>query len=79
MKPHWNLCNVPSADDVKVAKSKVKAVGEFLASEDRALVCTHATFRFAIDELGIEAFDDRLIAVDEFSVCAGKRRPTSGL
>ena len=66
VKPHWNLCNVPGADDVKVAKSKVKAVGEFLASDDRVLVCTHATFRFAIDELGIAAFDDRLIAVDEF-------------
>ncbi|MGY2737231.1 DEAD/DEAH box helicase [Sphingomonas sp. UYP23] len=66
VKPHWNLCNVPGADDVKVAKSKVKAVGEFLASGDRVLVCTHATFRFAIDELGIAAFDDRLIAVDEF-------------
>ncbi len=66
VRPHWNLCNVPGADDVKVAKSKVKAVGEFLASDDRVLVCTHATFRFAIDELGIAAFDDRLIAVDEF-------------
>jgi hypothetical protein len=66
VKPHWNLCNVPGADDVKVAKSKVKAVGEFLASGDPVLVCTHATFRFAIEELGIEAFDGRLIAVDEF-------------
>ena len=66
VKPHWNLCNTPGADDVKVAKSKVKAVGEFLASDDKVLVCTHATFRFAIDELGVEAFDGRLIAVDEF-------------
>ncbi len=64
--PQWNLCNAPGVDDVKVAKSKVKAVGEFLASTDRALVCTHATFRFAVDELGIEAFDERLIAIDEF-------------
>ena len=30
------------------------------------LVCTHATFRFALDKLGVEAFDGRLIAVDEF-------------
>jgi superfamily II DNA or RNA helicase len=66
VRPHWNLCNAPGADDVKVAKSKVKAVGEFLASEDQVLICTHATFRFALDELGVEAFDDRLIAVDEF-------------
>ena len=66
VKPHWNLCNTPGADDVKVAKSKVKAVGEFLASDDKVLVCTHATFRFVVDELGIEAFDGRLIAVDEF-------------
>jgi hypothetical protein len=47
-------------------KSKVKAVGEFLRGGDRVLVCTHATFRFAVDELGVEAFDERLIAVDEF-------------
>ena len=64
--PQWNLCNAPGADDVKVAKSKVKAVGEFLASADRVLVCTHATFRFAVEELGIAAFDNRLIAIDEF-------------
>lgn len=64
--PQWNLCNAPGADDLKVAKSKVKAVGEFLASADKTLVCTHATFRFAVEELGLEAFDNRLIAIDEF-------------
>jgi len=66
VKPQWNLCNAPGIDTPSVAKSKVKAVGQFLASEDRILVCTHATFRFAVDELGVEAFDDCLIAVDEF-------------
>ena len=66
VQPQWNLCNAPGIDEVKVAKSKVKAVGEFLASGDKVLVCTHATFRFAVDELGVAAFDDRLIAVDEF-------------
>lgn len=66
VKPQWNLCNAPGADDVKVAPSKVKAVGEFLAGDDKVLVCTHATFRFAYQELGPAAFDDRLIAVDEF-------------
>ena len=64
--PQWNLCNAPGADDAKVAKSKVKAVGEFLASLDKTLVCTHATFRFAVEELGMAAFDNRLIAIDEF-------------
>lgn len=66
VKPQWNLCNTPGADEVRVAKSKVKAVGEFLASAERTLVCTHATFRFAVDELGIDAFDERLVAIDEF-------------
>lgn len=59
--PKWNLCNAPGGDE-----GKVGAVKTFLASEDRVLVATHATFRFAVDKFGIEAFDDCLIAVDEF-------------
>lgn len=59
--PKWNLCNAPGEDG-----GKVNSVGAFLASEDKVLVCTHATFRFAVDRFGVEAFDDRLIAVDEF-------------
>jgi len=66
VRPQWNLCNAPGEDNGKVAKSKIKAVGQFLASTDKMLVCTHATFRFAVEEYGIEAFDDRLIAIDEF-------------
>ena len=62
VEPKWNLCNAPGGDN----GGKVKAVGAFLASSDRILVCTHATFRFAVDEYGVAAFDDRLIAVDEF-------------
>ncbi|MBU2806287.1 DEAD/DEAH box helicase [Acidithiobacillus ferridurans] len=64
--PQWNLCNAPGVDEPRAAKSKVDAVRKFLASTDQTLVCTHATFRFAVEELGIEAFDNRLIAVDEF-------------
>lgn len=64
--PQWNLCNAPGIDEPRVAKSKVDAVRAFLTSSDKVLVCTHATFRFAVEELGIDTFDNRLIAIDEF-------------
>ena len=60
--PKWNLCDAPGADN----GGKVNSVEAFLQSDDKVLVCTHATFRFAVDKFGVEAFDDRLIAVDEF-------------
>jgi hypothetical protein len=66
VRPQWNLCNAPGPDEERVDPSKIKAVGQFLASYDKVLVCTHATFRFAVEQLGVEAFDNRLIAVDEF-------------
>jgi hypothetical protein len=59
--PRWNLCNAPGEDG-----SKVNAVQSFLNSTDKVLICTHATFRFAVERFGIEAFDNRLIAIDEF-------------
>lgn len=59
--PKWNLCDAPGEDG-----GKVKSVQAFLNSEDKVLVCTHATFRFAVDQFGVAAFDDCLIAVDEF-------------
>lgn len=62
VEPKWNLCNAPGGDN----GGKVKSVGAFLGSGDKILVCTHATFRFAVDQYGVERFDDRLIAVDEF-------------
>ena len=64
--PQWNLCNAPGVDEPRIAKTKVDAVSRFLASTDKVLICTHATFRFAVEELGIEAFDNRMIAIDEF-------------
>lgn len=60
--PQWNLCNAPGDDN----GGKVGSVKAFLESDDRILVCTHATFRFAVERFGISAFDDCLIAVDEF-------------
>jgi len=62
VEPKWNLCNAPGSDN----GGKVNSVEVFLASSDKVLVCTHATFRFAVEKFGVEAFDDRLIAVDEF-------------
>jgi hypothetical protein len=62
VEPKWNLCNAPGSDN----GGKVKSVAAFLEGENKVLICTHATFRFAVDQFGVEAFDDRLIAVDEF-------------
>ena len=62
VEPRWNLCDAAGSDN----GSKVDAVRSFLESGDKVLVCTHATFRFAMERFGTEAFDDRLIAVDEF-------------
>jgi len=62
VEPKWNLCNAPGND----SGGKVKSLGAFLEGDDKVLVCTHATFRFAVDAYGVDAFDDRLIAVDEF-------------
>jgi len=62
VEPKWNLCDAPGSDN----GGKVDSVKAFLDSGDKVLVCTHASFRFAVDKFGVEAFDDRLIAVDEF-------------
>ncbi|MEG3848273.1 DEAD/DEAH box helicase [Microcoleus sp. herbarium19] len=61
VEPKWNLCDAPGNDG-----GKVDAVEKFLASDAKILICTHATFRFAVDKFGIEVLDDRLIAIDEF-------------
>ena len=47
VEPKWNLCNAPGGDN----GGKVKSVGAFLESGDKVLVCTHATFRFAVDQV----------------------------
>lgn len=61
VEPKWNLCNAPGSEG-----GKVNSVGAFLDSDDQVVVCTHATFRFAVDKFGVAAFDNCLIAVDEF-------------
>jgi superfamily II DNA or RNA helicase len=62
VEPRWNLCDAPGGDN----GGKVDAVKKFLDSDAKVLVCTHATFRFAVDKFGIEVLDNCLIAIDEF-------------
>lgn len=59
--PKWNLCNSAGLED-----SKAKSVKAFLDSDDKILVCPHATFRNSVEDYGIEVFDDCMIAIDEF-------------
>tara|TARA_R110002020_G_scaffold405057_1_gene615109 strand:- start:2359 stop:4410 length:2052 start_codon:yes stop_codon:yes gene_type:complete len=59
--PKWNLCNSPGEDG-----GKINSVKAFLESQDKVLVCTHATFRFAVERFGVDIFDNTLIAIDEF-------------
>lgn len=50
-------------------KSKVKHFVEFMKSEnptDNILISTHATLRFAFEELDDSIFNDTLLAIDEF-------------
>ena len=47
-KDEYNLCT-PGADG---SKSKVQAFVNFINSDEKLLICTHATFRFAFNELG---------------------------
>jgi len=56
----YNLC-IPGGET-----SKVTAFEEFLRSNERILLCTHATLRFAFAKVGAESFNNCLVAIDEF-------------
>ena len=56
----YNLCT-PASDS-----SKVKAFHQFLQSDERILICTHATLRFAFEGLDEKELNDCLITIDEF-------------
>jgi hypothetical protein len=60
--PQYNLCT-PGLDG---SKSKVQAFKNFLANDQKILICTHATLRFAFEELEEESFNNMLLAIDEF-------------
>ena len=59
---HYNLCT-PGMDG---SKSKVSAFKKFLDNNEKILICTHATLRFAFEELEENKFDNVLLAIDEF-------------
>lgn len=60
VNPRYNLCTAGSD------QSKVKSFLEFLDSDEKILICTHATLRFAFDGLDETKLDKTLIAIDEF-------------
>ena len=61
-KDEYNLCT-PGMDG---SKSKVQAFKNFLKNEEEILICTHATLRFAFEELDESNFNNLLLAIDEF-------------
>jgi superfamily II DNA or RNA helicase len=58
----YNLCT-PGMDG---SKSKVQAFKNFLENDEKILICTHATLRFAFEELEEVKFNNILLAIDEF-------------
>jgi len=58
--PSYNLCT-PGGE-----KNKVEAFKRFLDGNEKILICTHATLRFAFEQLDEKRFDNTLLAIDEF-------------
>ena len=56
-----NLCS-GSGDD----KSKVSAFVRFLQGDDKILLCTHATLRYAFEKVNAADFNGCILAIDEF-------------
>ncbi|RDI37534.1 DEAD/DEAH box helicase [Falsibacillus pallidus] len=45
---------------------KVNAFVRFMTSDDKVLICTHSTLRSAFEKIDDQAFDNCLLAIDEF-------------
>lgn len=60
LNPRYNLCTAGGD------KSKVKTFVQFLESDERILICTHATLRFAYEGITPKDFKGCLVAIDEF-------------
>lgn len=65
----WEVLSKNNLTEQGISKSKVKQFVDFMHSEspdDRILICTHATLRFAFEQLADSDFNDVLLAIDEF-------------
>jgi len=58
--PEYNLCTAGGD------KSKVQAFLRFMDSDEKILICTHSTLRFAFEQIEESKFNDTLLAIDEF-------------
>lgn len=56
----YNLCTAGSDE------SKVTLFSKFLDSDSKILICTHATLRYAYEEVEENKFNGCLLAIDEF-------------
>lgn len=56
----YNLCTAGTDE------SKVTLFSKFLDSDSSILICTHATLRYAYEEIEEHQFNDCLLAIDEF-------------
>lgn len=68
---HWFFANWEPNDKYNLCtpwwdQSKVKLFHEFMNWDEKVLICTHATLRFACEQLDEGIFDNSLIAIDEF-------------
>lgn len=65
----WEVLSKNNLTEQGTSKSKLKQFVDFMHSEspdDRVLICTHATLRFAFEQLADSDFNDVLLAIDEF-------------
>ncbi len=58
--PQYDLCS-PGGEERKTVAFK-----RFMESDAKIILCTHSTLRFAFDQVGFEAFNNCLVAIDEF-------------
>ena len=63
---NWEINSRNNLTTAGGAGSKVTAFVRFIESDDEILLCTHSTLRYAFEKLDDKAFDNCLLAIDEF-------------